>query len=131
MKKRFFIAFIALLAVLLCSCKKAPPKDTTLPSETNFSDSSSDTQNDVYDILYGEWINELGESEPIDENTVNGTPYTLKSAVKNERGDITYILTVNNSDVKYTVYRYKVGYAEYSYMEAVIGTKDAVFKFSK
>jgi len=33
--------------------------------------------------------------------------------------------------VIYTVYRYKVGYAEYSYMEAVFTAKDIVFKFSK
>ncbi len=124
--------FIALLFLVLCllafgSCKK----DDTTPTTSNTTQSTQNSPEDYIVFLYGEWICTNGEREPIDENTVNGTPYILKDISRDERGDITYTLTVNNSDVLYKVYRYKEGYAEYSYMEADFTAKDAVFKFYK
>ncbi len=130
--KRYFLLFSAILCIALCSCNFTPsnnPAKTDTETKTPITETN---ENDNYRFyLYGGWIAQNGETEPIDEHTVNGTPYTIKDIVKDERGDLTFTLSVGNSNVTYKVYRYKVGYAEYSYMEAILDSKDAVFKFHK
>jgi len=117
----------------LASCSGQVPEDPW-PVDSNgaqVSDTKDETFEDFKSHLYGDWVCTNGEHEPINESTINGTPYTVKDIKKDSYGNLTYTVTVNGSDVIYTVYRYKVGYAEYSYMEAVFTAKDIVFKFSK
>lgn len=134
MKKILCLILLAIIvAVTLASCSDDSPisTDTHTPNNTNVSETKDETFEDFKSHLYGNWICTNGESEPIDESTINGTPYTVKEIKKDSYGNLTYTVTVNGSDVIYTVYRYKVGFAEYSYMEAVFTAKDIVFKFSK
>ena len=131
MKKILLILASMMLLLSLCSC--IVPLDTDAPDGTPSVTFPPDTSEDVPPItfLYGNWRTEAGVYEPIDETTVNGSPYTVKDIKRESNGDIVATLVVNNSDVVYTVYRYKTGYAEYSYMEALFTAKDITFKFSK
>ena len=131
MKK--ILSLFALLTLLLALSSCLVPMDTEpsdgFPSVTFPPDTSEDAPPITY--LYGNWRTDEGVSEPIDERTVNGSPYTVKEIRRESNGDITATLVVDNSDVVYTVYRYKTGYAEYSYMEALFTAKNITFKFSK
>ena len=131
MKK--ILSLFALLTLLLALSSCLVPMDTEqsdgFPSATFPPDTSEDVPPITY--LYGNWRTDAGVSEPIDERTVNGSPYTVKEIRRESNGDITATLVVDNSDVVYTVYRYKTGYAEYSYMEALFTAKNITFKFSK
>ena len=132
-KRLLCTAFLLCALINFCSCGLLVPVETewyeelppaTLPPETTAADP-------LVSYLAGEWVNDRGVKEPIDDKTVNGSPYTVKSISKDERGNITATLLVDNSDVVYTVYRYKVGYAEYCYMEALFTAKGITFKYSK
>ena len=131
MKK--ILSLFALLTLLLALSSCLVPMDTEpsdgFPSVTFPPDTSEDVPPITY--LYGNWRTDAGVYEPIDERTVNGSPYTVKEIRRESNGDITATLVVDNSDVIYTVYRYKTGYAEYSYMEALFTAKNITFKFSK
>ena len=131
MKK--ILSLFALLTLLLALSSCLVPMDTEpsdgFPSVTFPPDTSEDVPPITY--LYGNWRTDAGVYEPIDERTVNGSPYTVKEIRRESNGDITATLVVDNSDVVYTVYRYKTGYAEYSYMEALFTAKNITFKFSK
>ncbi len=132
MKKSVLLAlFIITFSCMLCSCADTPAE--TQWWEGVSTTQAPDTEADILPVehLYGEWKTESGEREPIDKNTVNGSPYTVKSVSEDEYGNITATLTVDGSDVVYTVYRYKVGYSEYSYMEARFTAKDITFVFTK
>ncbi len=133
-KKKLLCALCTLCALLsLCSCSLFVPMETEwyedLPPATLPPDTSSDDP--LISYLEGDWVNDRGVREPIDSKTVNGSPYTVKSIKKESNGNITATLIVDNSDVVYTVYRYKTGYAEYCYMEVLFTAKDIVFKYSK
>lgn len=133
MKKVLLFLFLTIAVLGLASCSVQEPTDTGSDIITNaeVSDTKDETFEDFKSHLYGDWVCTNGESEPIDKDTINGTPYTVKDIKKDSYGNLTYAVTVNGSEVIYTVYRYKVGFAEYSYMEAVFTAKDIVFKFSK
>lgn len=133
MKRFFSIISILSLILCLCACSAGEGKDTEWWENTGSADSSSETDAPSSPIshLYGEWKNEQGDREPIDEHTVGGSAYTVKSVVEDEYGNITATLTVNSSEVVYKVYRYKVGYAEYSYMEALVGAKGITIVYTK
>ncbi len=133
MKKYIALVLLSLCLIFIYSCKNTVP-DVTAPADTS-PDATGESAGDPFDEykkhLYGDWISSGGEREPIDEKTVNGTPYTIKDITRDSKGNLIYTLTVGESEVVYTVYRYKTGYAEYSYMEANFGAKDVVFKFHK
>ncbi|MEE1358052.1 MAG: hypothetical protein UHG68_10880 [Clostridia bacterium] len=135
MKKIALLLTLALLSLsLLCSCTEHNNEKNTEDQNGSVSqdqNGSTEQETPITEYLYGNWINEHGESEPIDKETVNGSPYTVKSIAKDEYGNIKAVLTVDGSEVTYIVYRYYVGYAEYSYMEALFSAKDITFKYSK
>ena len=134
MKKYTALILLALCLVFICSCNNTAPDNITTQKDTAPDvtvEGAGDPFEEYRKHLYGNWINTDGDSEPIDEETVNGTPYTIKDITRDAKGNLIYTLTVGESDVIYTVYRYKTGYAEYSYMEANFGAKDVVFKFHK
>ncbi len=136
MKKLAAILIMSILILpVLCSCTAQKDTDTQWWEDTSAltSAGSEDTAEppSLISHLFGEWKNQHGIVEPIDEKTVAGSPYTVKSIKEDERANITATLTVDGSDVVYTVYRYKVGYAEYSYMEARFTAKDILFTYTK
>ena len=133
MKRFFSIISILSLMLCLCACSMGDSKETEWWENTGSADTSSeaDAPQPLISHLWGEWKNEQGEREPIDEHTVGGSAYTTKSVTEDEYGNITAILTVNDSDVTYKIYRYKVGYAEYSYMEALVGAKGITIVYTK
>ncbi len=127
MKK--LLSLLAALTLLLTLTSCLVPMETEPPSVTFPPDTSESIP--PINFLYGNWKTLSGASEPIDENTVNGSPYTVKEIKRENNGNITATLVVDKSDVVYTVYRYKTGYAEYSYMEALFTAKDTTIIFSK
>ena len=131
MRKLLSLLTGALLLLTLCSCLVPMETDPTedRPAATLPPDTSEQLPPITY--LYGNWRTAEGAYEPIDESTVNGSPYTVKEIKRESNGNIIATLTVDKSDVVYTVYRYKTGYAEYSYMEALFTAKGITFKFTK
>ena len=141
-KKLLCLTLVACTILALCSCTEKVQKDTessedipevteTTAITTTSADKETTGEVPLVSYLEGNWVNENGVREPIDDKTVNGSPYTVKSIDKDANGNITATLLVDNSDVVYTVYRYKVGYAEYSYMEVLFTAKNITFKYSK
>lgn len=133
MKKSLLIALIFTLILTVCACKK-DPSDTEWYEDTGAQSTTEDTSTSEpspTDHLMGEWKNEQGEREIIDGSTIGGAQYTIDSVNTNEYGDVTVRVCINNSHVTYTVYRYKVGYAEYSYMEALIEAKGITISYTK
>ncbi len=122
--KRSFLILLTLICIFSCSCADASQNGNNFDKVTGI-------EPELVSYLFGDWVSSYGDTEKIDENTINGSPYTLKAIREDSSYNITAIVEVNGSEVTYKIYRYYVGYAEYSYMEAVVETKDVVFKFSK
>lgn len=131
---KHFLIMITIFSLLLCVCScKNNASDTqwwedTTTQSTGEQDSA---QSDPIQHLYGEWKNEQGEREIIDADTVGGSRYTVESVDVNEYGNVTVKVCIGSSHVTYTVFRYTVGYAEYSYMEALMETKGITIIYTK
>ena len=135
--KKAIIAVMLIVAVLsVCSC--ASQSETTAWWEDTYT--NTDTENAPQTTtaaptpisrIYGEWKNSTGDREIIDADTIGGIRYSVKSVEENPYGDVTVTVSLNGSDVVYTVYRYKVGYAEYSYLEAYIAVKNLTVSYSR
>lgn len=131
--KRILLSIIILsLALCVCACKRSP-SDTQWWEDTGTqsTDTEGSAQPSPIEHLYGEWENEQGEREIIDADTIGGSGYSVDSVTVNEYGDVTAKVSVSGSHVIYTVYRYKVGYAEYSYMQAHIEAKNVTINYTK
>ena len=134
--KKVIIAVMLTVALLsVCSC--ASTSETTAWWEDTYTNTNTqqvptDTQApSPISHLYGEWKNSTGDREIIDADTIGGIRYSVKSVEENPYGDVTVTLSLNGSDVVYTVYKYKVGYAEYSYLEAYLAVKNITVSYSR
>ena len=126
MKRFVTIILSALLALsLFCSCDTPPsPNDVTMPVED--SEKAS-----LLSLFYGEWTSESGEKELIDESGIGGSPYSVLNVTQDGAYNITALFSIGGASYTYKLYRYYVGYAEYSYMEVTLPSKDVMIKFSK
>ena len=112
MKKLSTIILLISLILCICACNGTPKEtqwweQTHEQTETDTAAPDSETTKpSPIAALFGAWKNEHGEPEPIDENSVGGSRYTIKEATQNAYGDITATLIINDSEVVYTVYRY-------------------------
>ena len=135
MKKVIIAVMLTVALFSVCSC--ASKSETTAWWEdtftsTNTNEVPADTQApSPVSHLYGEWKNSYGDREIIDAETIGGVRYSVKSVEESPYGDVTVTVSLNGSDVVYTVYRYKVGYAEYSYLEAYIAVKNVTVSYSR
>lgn len=126
MKKTVILILAAILALsLLCSCDTTPsPDDVTIP----ISDSEQHT---MLSYFFGEWTSEHGEKEIIDATGIAGSSYSVESLTQDGAYNITAVIRMSGGLYTYKLYRYYVGYAEYSYMEVSLPSKDVIIKYSK